>query len=118
MKAIIFIAHGSKKEQSNNEFVNLIEKVSKEDTKYDLKKAAFLELATPSVQELAVEFIKKGAKQISFYPYFLNSGKHVLVDLPNIIEDLKKEYPLIELKLLPHFGKSEKIKDIILSDIN
>ena len=26
MKAIIFIAHGSKKDQSNNEFVNLIEK--------------------------------------------------------------------------------------------
>ncbi len=118
MKAIIFIAHGSKKEQSNNEFVNLIEKISKEDTKYDLKKAAFLELATPSIQEVAVEFIKKGAIYISFYPYFLNSGKHVLVDLPIIIEDLKKEYPLVEFKLLSHFGKSEKIKDIILSDIN
>lgn len=118
MKAIIFIAHGSKKEQSNNEFINLIEKVSKEDTKYDLKKAAFLELATPSIQEVAVEFIKKGAKKISFYPFFLNSGKHVLIDLPNIIEDLKKEYPLVEFKLLSHFGKSEKIKDIILSDIN
>ncbi len=117
MKAIIFIAHGSKKDQSNNEFVNLIEKVSKEDTKYNFKKAAFLELSTPCVQEVAVEFIKKDVKDISFYPYFLNSGKHVLIDLPNIIENLKKEYPLVEFKLLSHFGKSEKIKDIILSDI-
>ena len=34
MKAILFIAHGSKKEKSNSEFLELIEKLSKKDTKY------------------------------------------------------------------------------------
>ena len=118
MKAILFIAHGSKKEKSNNEFLELVENLSKKDTKYDLKKAAFLEMANPDINTVIVEFIKKGAKDIKLYPFFLNSGKHVLIDLPNIVNNLKKEYSDINFTLLEHFGKSKKIEDIILSDIN
>ncbi|MGB1226498.1 MAG: sirohydrochlorin chelatase [Poseidonibacter sp.] len=117
MKAIIFIAHGSKKDKSNNEFKNLVENISKNVKTYELKKAAFLELASPSIEETAIEFIKKGAKDISFYPYFLNSGKHVLIDVPEIIDGLKKEYKDINFTLLNHFGKSKRIEEIILSDI-
>ncbi len=117
MKAIIFIVHGSKKEKSNNEFLELVENISKKDKKYDLKKAAFLEFATPDINSVVIEFIKKGAKEIYFYPFFLNSGKHVVVDLPNIIEDLKRKYSDSNFILLPHFGKSKKIEDIILNDI-
>lgn len=118
MKAIIFIAHGSKKEKSNNEFIQLVEKISQKDKMYDFKSAAFLELALPDIQSTAINFINQGSKEISFYPYFLNSGKHVQIDLPNIINELKEKYPNIQFNLLNHFGKSEKIVDIILSDIN
>lgn len=117
MKAIIFIAHGSKKDTSNNEFKKLVEDISKKDTKYDLKKAAFLEMASPDINSIVIQFIKKGAKEIEFYPYFLNSGKHVLVDLPNLIDSFKKDYLDVKFTLLQHFGKSNKIEDIILSDI-
>lgn len=118
MKAIIFIAHGSKKEKSNNEFIQLVEKISQKDKTYDLKSAAFLELALPDIQSTAISFINQGAKEIYFYPFFLNSGKHVQIDLPNIIIELKEKYPNLQFTLLEHFGKSEKIVDIILSDIN
>lgn len=118
MKAIIFIVHGSKKEKSNNEFLELVKNISQKDKKYDLKKAAFLEFAMPDINSVVDEFVKKGAKEIKLYPFFLNSGKHVLIDLPNILSNLKKEYSDINFTLLEHFGKSKKIEDIILSDIN
>ncbi|RXJ90861.1 hypothetical protein CRV01_06865 [Arcobacter sp. CECT 8983] len=118
MRAIIFVAHGSKKEESNEEFIQLIEKISHKDNKYGLKKAAFLELASPDIKSVVTEFIINGAREIVFYPYFLNSGKHVTSDIPNIIENLRQEHKNIMFKLLPHFGKSEKIEDIILHDIN
>lgn len=118
MKAIVFIAHGSKKEKSNNEFLALVDEISKKDEEYDLKKAAFLELATPDIKSIVTEFIIKGAKDITFFPYFLNSGKHVISDIPEIVEELKKEHLDIKFRLLPHFGQSKKIPDIILNDIN
>ena len=117
MRAIIFIAHGSKKEQSNEEFKELVEAISHKDKTYGLKKAAFLELSSPDIKSVVTEFIIKGAREIVFYPYFLNSGKHVLVDLPKIVDELKNEHRNILFKVLPHFGQSEKIEDIILHDI-
>lgn len=117
MKGIVFIAHGSKKEKSNNEFINLVEKISNADVNYDFKAPAFLELALPDIKSVAISFIEQDAKEIYFYPYFLNSGKHVLIDLPNIINELEEKYPKIKFELLDHFGKSDKIVEIILSDI-
>ena len=118
MNAIIFIAHGSKKEKSNNEFLELIENISKKDTTYSLKKAAFLEAALPNIPTCVDELIKKGATHIYLYPFFLNSGKHVLIDLPELLVTLKNENPKIEFTLLEHFGKSKRIEEIILDDIS
>ncbi|RXK14464.1 hypothetical protein CP965_03175 [Halarcobacter mediterraneus] len=117
-KGIIFIAHGSKKEESNKEFIEMVNKISQKDNNYDFIKPAFLELVTPDIKSVATEFIIKGAKRIVFYPFFLNSGKHVQIDIPNIIKDLREEAPEVNFELLPHFGKSQKIEEIILSDIN
>ncbi|RXJ75968.1 hypothetical protein CRV03_10800 [Arcobacter sp. F155] len=118
MRAIIFVAHGSKKEESNEEFLSLVEELSHKDRFYGLKKAAFLEIATPDIKSVVTELIIKGAREVVLYPYFLNSGKHVTRDLPKIVEELKEEHKNIMFKLLPHFGQSKKIQDIIIEDIN
>lgn len=117
MKALILIAHGSRKELSNTEFKNFTELIKKEKTSYDLIEASFLELATPSIQDVTKEFIQKGAKEIYYYPFFLNTGKHVANDIPKIINDLQDYSKDAKLILLSHFGKSDKIMDIVLNDI-
>lgn len=118
MKALVLIAHGSKKEKSNEEFRNLVSQVREVNLdKYQKIIPAFLEMESPSIQNVVKELSFKNITSITFYPFFLNSGKHVLVDIPNIIEELKKEYPEIEFKLLPHFGLSSKIVSIISQDI-
>lgn len=118
MKALIFIAHGSKKELSNNEFKSMVENIKTKDKKYDFIEASFLEIALPSIEDSTKKLIEKGAKEISFYPFFLNSGKHVAIDIPNIIKNLQKQYPNISFFTLEHFGKSRYIEDIILKDIS
>jgi len=118
MNALALIAHGSKKALSNEEFIKLVEDIKNKDTNFSDIKAAFLELANPSIQSVCEEFISKNVSKIFFYPYFLNSGKHVIIDLPNIIKELQKNNPSIEFILLEHFGKSSRISDIILDDIS
>lgn len=116
MKAIVLIAHGSKKSSSNSEFLSMVEKIEK-NSNYDFTKAAFLELAEPNIQEVTNELVSKQVKEIYFYPFFLNSGKHVLIDIPDIIDGFKEEYKKVSFTLLNHFGKSQKIHEIILNDI-
>lgn len=118
MNGLIMIAHGSKKKLSNNEFLNLVEEIEKKNDSFSKVEASFLEFATPDIDSVVKNFLNNGISKIYFYPYFLNSGKHVSVDLPDIINDLKKTYPLIEFILLPHFGVSDKISGIIIEDLS
>jgi sirohydrochlorin cobaltochelatase len=118
MKAIIFIAHGSKKQASNEEFLQLIQTIAHKQHSYDYTQAAFLELAQPNIHTAVNKVIKKGATNITFYPYFLNSGKHVLTDIPHMLQTLQAEHCTVEFTLLKHFGQSSKIEEIILSDIS
>jgi len=118
MKALILIAHGSKKEKSNEEFRNLVSLVrEKNQDKYENIVASFLEFEGPSLQNAVKELAFKNASSITVYPFFLNSGKHVVFDIPDIIQELEKEYPNIEFNLLSHFGTSDKIASIISQDI-
>ena len=118
MNGLIMIAHGSRRELSNNEFTDLVKEVKSKDNRFDEISASFLEFANPDIATVVNEYIEKKISKIYFYPYFLNSGKHVSVDLPNIINELKDNNPSTEFILLTHFGKSEKISDIIIGDIS
>ena len=118
MEGLIMIAHGSKKSLSNHEFLDLVSEVENKDKKFSKIEASFLEFATPNIETVVKSFLNNGITKIFFYPYFLNSGKHVSVDLPDMINKLKDNYPLIQFTLLPHFGISNKISDIIIEDIS
>lgn len=118
MKAIIFIAHGSKKEKSNQEFRDLVEEIKKTNSKkYEIIETAFLEFVKPSIEEIIERIYLKGSTEITLYPYFLNSGKHVTNDIPDIVNNLKSIYPNIKFSILPHFGLSDKISFIISKEI-
>jgi sirohydrochlorin ferrochelatase len=118
MNALVLIAHGSKRSLSNEEFVALGNEIKNKDRNFSKIETAFLELATPSIETVAKNLISQKIAKIYFYPYFLNSGKHVGVDVPHIINQLKEENPKVEFILLEHFGKSDRISDIILDDIS
>ena len=118
MEALIVVAHGSKVESSNNEIKRIVNKI-KENLKDDELKVfyAFLELAEPSISFSAIEAINQGCKNIKFFPYFLAAGKHVKVDIPDEINQLKQKYPQISFELLPHIGECKGIEKLILSNI-
>jgi sirohydrochlorin cobaltochelatase len=114
MKAIVLIAHGSRRESSNTEFITMVDNIQESKKESHILKAAFLELKEPSIKEASEELIQLGHKDICFYPFFLNSGKHVLVDIPKEIKELENTYKDINFTLLSHFGSSKKIEDLII----
>jgi len=118
MKSLIIIAHGSRKETSNIEVLDIVNQIKDSETSYSLVESAFLEFASPSIEDSVKKSIEQILFKIYIYPYFLNSGKHVTSDIPNTIQTLKIKYPQVNFTMLPHFGESKKINEIILSDTN
>ena len=114
MKVLVMIAHGSRREDANAEFISLVERVRiAAGSKYDFVEHCFLEIASPSLAEAVEHMIENGATHISVFPYFLNSGNHILRDMPEIVDGLTNQYPHCTMTLLPYFGTLEGIAELI-----
>ena len=119
MKALIVIAHGSRREESNNEIVEMVTRISLQlEAGYELVQHAFLELCEPSLPTAVESVVNKGAKEIFVYPFFLNSGNHVQWDIPSMIEELNTTYTSCEIHMLTHFGKQVDIASLITQHVS
>jgi len=114
MKAILLVAHGSRRKQSNDEVLSIAEKLRNNCLQqYDIVNAAFLELAEVLIPDGIKKCVNDGATSIIVLPYFLNSGRHVVEDIPNVVSDTAVHYPEIDIKIAPHLGASDLMVDLL-----
>jgi sirohydrochlorin ferrochelatase len=119
MKALLLIAHGSRRKQSNDEVVILAERLKLNcSEQYEIIHAGFLELAETLIPEGIKKCVNDGATSIVVLPYFLNSGRHVVEDIPNIVNDTKPLYPNINIKIAPHLGASDLMMELLITTAN
>ena len=119
MKALLLVAHGSRRKQSNDEVVMLADQLKHNCSEhYGIIHAGFLELAEPLIPDGIQKCVDDGATSIIVLPYFLNSGRHVIEDIPNIVNDSKSHYPNAEIKIAPHLGASPLMMDLLMTSAN
>ena len=115
MKALLIVAHGSRRQKSNQEVMALAEQLRRsQQTDFDLIEAAFLELADPSIPEGIALCINHGANEVIVFPYFLNSGRHVTEDIPAILDDTRAQHPDVCIVLSQHIGASPAMPALVL----
>lgn len=114
MKALVLVAHGSRRESSNEEVITL-SRVINQDMKreYAMVQAGFLELAKPSIPEAIENCIKAGATDIVVVPYFLSAGRHVCDDVPTEVDKVRAKYADIPIAITSHIGGFAAMKDFI-----
>ncbi len=119
MKALLLVAHGSRRQQSNDEVVLLAEKLKAIcSEQYQIVHAGFLELAEPLIPDGIKQCIDDGATSIIVLPYFLNSGRHVVEDIPTIVNETEALYPQVDINIASHLGASDKMIEILMSCAN
>lgn len=119
MKSLLLIAHGSRRKQSNDEVVLLADKLKKNcSEQYSIIHAGFLELAEPLIPDGIKKCVDDGATEIVVLPYFLNSGRHVVEDIPDIVEQTRPSYPAVDIKVAQHLGASDLMMDLLISSAN
>ncbi len=115
MKAILLVAHGSRKKSSNEEVRQLSLKMNKLiGNNFDIVKFAFLELADPLIPEGINQLAEVGAKEIIVVPYFLSAGRHVTEDVPEEVQKGVKNHPDIKIVISDYLGANSEIADLLL----
>lgn len=119
MKALLLIAHGSRRAQSNDEVRTTANKLRAQcGQQYPIVECGFLELAEPSIPEGIRLCAEQGAQAIIVLPYFLNSGTHVVDDIPNIVNRCKADYPEVDIRIAGHLGASNMMMDLLIASAN
>lgn len=116
MKALLIVAHGSRRAASNREVIDLAESLQRhQHNDFDLVEAAFLELAEPSIPDGISHCVKQGANDVTVFPYFLNSGRHVTEDIPAEVTKGQSEHPSVKITLSRHLGSAEIMPELVLN---
>jgi sirohydrochlorin ferrochelatase len=116
MKQLLIVAHGSRREASNEEVRVLAAQVAKHlQLSADKVQVAFLELAAPSLATALNDCFTRGVNEVSVLPYFLSSGTHVINDVPREIAAVQTTWPDKVIKVLPHIGAAHSMVNLIAS---
>ena len=108
MKAVLFVAHGTRVKAGINEAIQFIETV-KPLIQVDIQEICFLELAEPSIIDGIATCVAKGATNISVIPILLLSANHAKQDIPLEIHKAQKLYPSVSISIGQPFGIHEKL---------
>ena len=111
MKAVLLISHGSRIAKTKKEVKSLV-KVLKKKSKIPIFEYAFLEIESPSIPEGIDRLVQKGAKEILLLLNFLNSGRHVDLDIPRIVREAQKKYPETKIKVSGPVGQHPGMVDV------
>jgi sirohydrochlorin ferrochelatase len=93
---ILLMDHGSKSDVANERLVTLAalyqqrqeESSSRSNSsKRIVVRAAHMELAAPSIRDGLAALIEQGVDDIICHPYFLSPGRHVVEDIPQLVQE-------------------------------
>lgn len=118
MRALLVLAHGSRRRASNEEIRHLSRRLAEcLGDRYDYITAAFLELAEPSIPAAIDEAVSAGAEEVALFPYFLSAGRHVCEDIPQVVAEARHRHPHAHLELRPYLGELPGLIQLIAKSL-
>ena len=113
MKAVLLVSHGSRSSKTKEEVSELVQAL-KLKTGISIFEFAFLEIEHPSIPEGIDICVQKGALEVIVLLNFLNSGRHVNDDIPQIVFDAQHKFPHVRLSITQPIGQHSKIIDLFV----
>ena len=71
----------------------------------------------PHFPEVFEKCVKLGATRVLVIPYFLHSGLHLVLDLPEMLQEQAQRFPDVTLQMGRGFGFDEMLVDLVQTRI-
>lgn len=96
--AVLVVGHGSRRQEANDDVREVARRIS-ERGGFPLVRAAFLEIASPSIEEGFARLVAEGARDITVHPYFLSPGRHTRGDVPVEVRAAANRHPDVTYRI-------------------
>lgn len=117
MTDIILLFHGSRYPSTQKEAANLSQRLQQQHPACRIS-VAWLQNSTPSLSETLEKLLSQSPGQITIFPLFTLTGRHVEYDIPRLVEDFRERHPELPIVLAPHLGADAGFADWLSRKIN
>lgn len=111
-RAVLLVGHGSKMHGSDEAMNQVIDELRRRDSA-TVFQSAFLELQSPNIQDGINLCIKQGADEVIVVPYFVQTGRHVVHDIPRLIDEAKALHPKTFISLANYLGFDSRMVSVV-----
>jgi sirohydrochlorin ferrochelatase len=112
MKALLVMAHGTPRAEANVDVLRVAEAV-RERNAYPFVHVCYLDCNEPDIATGVDQCVAAGANEIVAVPYFLHSGRHLLRDIPAILEDAVQRHPGLSVAMGDYVGHMSAMSDVL-----
>ena len=113
MKAILFVGHGSRDQEGNQQVRAFLGEMRKTWDDSFLVETCFLEFERPTVNQGIDLCVEKGADHIVVIPIMLLQAGHSKIHIPAAIDEAKNKYPLVQFTYGRPIGVHEETFEIL-----
>ncbi|ULL14000.1 sirohydrochlorin chelatase [Paenibacillus sp. H1-7] len=114
MNAVLFVGHGSKDAEGNEEVREFVRTIAAE-LEQPLVETCFLEFESPTIAQGIESCVRKGSTEVAVVPITLFSAGHAKIHIPAAIDEAKEKYPSVRFKYGRPIGVHEQVLDILAS---
>jgi sirohydrochlorin cobaltochelatase len=110
--SLLVLAHGSPREAANAA-VHELAVLLRDSRQYAGVHTGFLDCAQPDIPTAAHAAAASDARSVVALPFFLHTGRHVILDVPDLLMGAATHHPNVEFHLAPFLGSSPALGEML-----
>ena len=111
-RALVLFAHGSRDPLWHRPIQAVAQAIKRQSPGARVA-CAYLELSQPELPQVTSELAAEGIKHITVVPMFLGVGRHAREDLPQLLAQLRTQYPDLVFQLMPAVGENPEVVEML-----
>lgn len=111
-EALLLVLHGSPYAESNAPVEGIARQLSS-DVRFARIITAYMECNQPSIAEAVRICAQDKIERIVAVPWFLHTGRHMVLDIPTQLAMAAKRHPQIQILLTDPVGMSSRIAEAL-----
>jgi len=111
-EAIILLGHGSRVPEAGKDMERVAERL-RQKYGHSLVEVCFMSRLGPHFPETLERCVNQGATSVLVVPYFLHMGLHIVLDIPEMLQEEARKFPDVKLRFGCGFGFDELLVDLI-----
>ncbi len=115
-EAVILLGHGSRVPEAGKDMEKVAARL-RDKYGYPVVEVCFMSRLGPHFPEVFEKCANLGATRVVVIPYFLHSGLHLVLDVPEMLQEQAKRFPAVTLQMGRGFGFDEMLVDLVQTRI-